>query len=195
MSASERSFACAQDDVNTKVKMKKGLLIALLCIIADQVHKYIMIYIVEMAKFTLNGFPVIESGSKVIKVTEFFNLVMVWNKGVSFGMFNAVEIAAYQPFILILLSLAITIGLLFWLRKATNKWQILGIGLIVGGAVGNVIDRIIYGAVADFFDFHLGLQHWPAFNIADSCICVGVFILVLESFFDIKKKNVSNEKN
>lgn len=169
--------------------MKKGLLIALIAIIADQIHKYIMVYEVEMAKFTLNGFPVIESGSKIIEVTSFFNLVMVWNKGVSFGMFNSAETAVYQPYALIAMALAIVIGLFMWLRKATSKLQIWGLGLIIGGALGNVIDRILYGAVADFFDFHIGGWHWPAFNIADSCICVGVFILVLESFLDIKNKH------
>lgn len=173
--------------------MKKGLLVALLAIIADQVHKYIMIYIVEMAKFSLNGKPVIESGSKVVEVTNFFNLVMVWNRGVSFGMFNHGQVMTFQPLLLSILALVITVLLLLWLKKAKNNLQKTGIGLVIGGALANVVDRILYGAVADFFDFHLGLNHWPAFNIADSCICVGVFILVIESFFDIKDSKEINE--
>ncbi len=169
--------------------MKKGLLIALVCIIADQLQKYYMVYVLQMANFQLNGFPIINSGSKIIQVTPFFNLVMVWNKGVSFGMFNKVEVAQYQPWILTAITLIIVAGLFAWLRRADTKLQIWGLGLIIGGALGNAIDRVIYGAVVDFLDFHWGLQHWPAFNIADSCICVGVFILVLESFFDIKNKH------
>ncbi len=168
--------------------MKKGLLIALIALVADQIHKYYMVYVVEMANLNLNNFPIIESGSKVLKVTDFFNFVMVWNRGVSFGMFNRGSVAQYQPYILIFVSLVIIAGLLYWLRKATNSWQISAIGLVIGGALGNVIDRVIYGAVADFFDFHLGDQHWPAFNIADSCICIGVFILIFESFL-VKKKS------
>lgn len=172
--------------------MKKGLLIALVTLILDQLHKSYMIYVAEMANFTLNGMPIIQSGSKVIEVTSFLNFVMVWNRGVSFGMFNNVQVAPYQPLILITLSIVIVIGLLFWLRKASNCLQVGALGLIIGGAIGNVIDRAIYGAVADFFDFHIADKHWPAFNIADSAICVGVFLLVIDSFFDIRKKHEKN---
>ena len=168
--------------------MKKGFLVALSAIIADQVHKYIMIYVIGMAKFTLNDLPVIKSGASTIEVTPFFNLVMVWNRGVSFGMFNRGEIQAYQPLLLIILSLVIVLALVRWLKKTTVQIQIWGLGLIIGGALGNVIDRAIYGAVADFFDFHLREMHWPAFNIADSCICIGVVILVVESFVDKRIK-------
>lgn len=162
--------------------MKKGLIISAATIFLDQLHKYIMIYVMELPRFMLNNSPIIESGSKNIELTSFFNIVMVWNRGVSFGMFNSGEVAKYQPLLLIALALLIVALLLNWLRKTADNLQIWGIGLIIGGALGNVIDRIMYGAVADFFDFHLGEWHWPAFNIADSCICIGVFILVIESF-------------
>jgi signal peptidase II len=70
-----------------------------------------------------------------------------------------------------------------WLARAESHWLQIGIGLVVGGAIGNVIDRIRFGAVVDFLDFHLGGWHWPAFNIADSAITVGVLFLLTDGLF------------
>jgi len=165
--------------------LKKGLLIAFIALVADQVNKYVMLYIVALPHFFVDNKAIAGSGGRTIEVTNFFNIVMVWNRGVSFGMFNHGEVAAYQPILLTIMALVIVAGLIYWLNKATNNWQIISIGLIIGGALGNVIDRAIYGAVADFYDFHLGERHWPAFNIADSCICVGVAILLIESSFGL----------
>src|ERR1700760_4597960 len=107
--------------------MKKGLLVALIAIIADQLHKYLMIYKLGFGQLAANGLPVTESGHKAMEVTSFFNLVMVWNHGVSFGMLNSGSVAAYQPLMLTGMAIIIIIALLAWLRKAKNKWQILGI--------------------------------------------------------------------
>ncbi len=108
---------------------------------------------------------------------------MVWNRGVSFGLFSQID--ARIP--LIALSLIVAISLTFWHRKSTN-WRIsCGVGMVVGGAFGNVIDRLHYGAVADFFDFHVMNYHWPSFNIADMCIMMGVCLLI---FSEIKQGRV-----
>lgn len=115
-----------------------------------------------------------------IEVTPFFNLVMVWNRGVSFGMFGS---GGLPPWVWVLVSLAIVVALLLWIRRLDRPWTALALGGIVGGAAGNVIDRLRFGAVADFFDFHLGGWHWPAFNIADAGIVVGVAMLMLDAFF------------
>ncbi len=115
-----------------------------------------------------------------ITVTSFFNLVMVWNKGVSFGMFSGME----AKWGLIAMSLVICGFLLKWSKSATSSLQSGIFGLVIGGAIGNVIDRLHYGAVADFFDFHLMGYHWPAFNIADMAIVVGVFALM---WFEMRK--------
>ena len=117
---------------------------------------------------------------RVIPVLPFFNLVMVWNRGVSFGMFGGGAVPAWA---LILLSALIVAMLVAWLRQVDNSWAAVAIGLVIGGAVGNVIDRVIHGAVADFLDFHLGGYHWPAFNLADSAITIGVVLLLAESLF------------
>ncbi len=118
---------------------------------------------------------------RVIEVTPFFNLVLAWNRGVSFGMFSAES--EIGPWLLTGLAVCIMIALAVWLWRATTRLSVVALGMIIGGAAGNVIDRLQYGAVVDFLDFHVAGYHWPAFNVADSAICVGAAILVLESLF------------
>lgn len=110
-----------------------------------------------------------------------FNIVMVWNKGVSFGILN--HNSDYGPLLLIALSLCVTLVFLIWLFRTTSTAQLAGIALVIGGALGNVIDRIRFGAVIDFLDLHVADTHWPAFNVADSCIVVGISLLVVYSVF------------
>jgi len=118
---------------------------------------------------------------RVIPVTFFLNLVMGWNKGVSFGLLN--QDSPYNAWVLSALALAITVGLLIWLARVRRRGLALAIGLVVGGALGNVIDRLRFGAVADFLDFHAFGLHWPAFNVADTGISIGAAIIVLDSLF------------
>jgi signal peptidase II len=121
---------------------------------------------------------------RVIPVTSFFNLVLTWNNGISFGLFN--NGSNLNALILSLLAIAIVIFLIMWLRKSETKRVAIGLGLIIGGAIGNIIDRGLHGAVVDFLDFHINSYHWPAFNIADSCITIGAMILVFDSLFSPK---------
>jgi signal peptidase II len=121
------------------------------------------------------------AGGRVIEVTPFFKLVQVWNHGVSFGMFNHHDNPATQRSILVLLTVAIILGLLQWLKRTEKKRLGFALGLIIGGALGNLLDRFHYGAVADFLYFHLGQYYWPAFNLADSCIVIGVGLILLDS--------------
>lgn len=147
---------------------RTGLTAATLLLIVDQISKWI---ILTQAM----------SPPRVIEVTGFFNLVLAWNRGVSFSLFASD--AAFMPYILSAIALLVTVGLFFWLRRQQNRLAALAIGLVMGGAVGNVIDRLRFGAVVDFLDFHLSGYHWPAFNLADSGITIGVILLLLESFF------------
>lgn len=117
-----------------------------------------------------------------IEITPFFNLVMVWNRGVSFGLFNSGE-AATQAWLLSAFAAALCVVLFLWLRRTHKLIVGLGLGLVLGGAVGNIIDRVRFGAVADFLDFHAFGWHWPAFNVADSAIVVGVGCLLADSLF------------
>ena len=118
-----------------------------------------------------------------IVVTGFFNLVLRGNTGIAFSLLNGEN----ARWFLVALALAIVVGLLIWLRKAENWAMAAGIGLVVGGAVGNVIDRVRLGAVVDFLEFHAAGWAWPAFNVADSAVVGGVGLLLLEGFFRPKE--------
>lgn len=122
-----------------------------------------------------------------IPVLPFFNFVMVWNKGVSFGILN--HETDYGPLFLGVLAVAIIVVFTIWLLRNRNAYQCAAIALVIGGALGNVLDRVRFGAVVDFLDFHAFGWHWPAFNISDSCICIGVFLLIIHSFFFEKSGN------
>jgi signal peptidase II len=119
---------------------------------------------------------------RVIEITPFFNLVMAWNPGISFGFFASDS--PLNAMVLAVLALLIVIILLVWLYRTDRLFIGSAIGMIVGGAIGNVIDRFHYGAVADFLDFHVAGYHWPAFNLADSMITIGAAMIVLDAVFD-----------
>jgi signal peptidase II len=121
-------------------------------------------------------------------VLPFFNIALVWNRGVSFGLLQADT--AQGRWMLILVSLIVTAGLIAWLRQAATRLVALGIGLVIGGAIGNVIDRLNYHAVVDFLDFHAFGYHWYVFNIADAAIVVGVGLLILDAFFGDPSRRV-----
>ena len=123
-----------------------------------------------------------------LAITPFFNLALVWNRGISFGMMASQN----QPMIWVALSAAIAIILLKWLMQTPSPLIACALGGIIGGAAGNVIDRLRFGAVADFLDFHINTLHWPAFNIADSAIVIGVVVLCLESMFTPRHKGYSS---
>jgi signal peptidase II len=116
------------------------------------------------------------------RITEFFDLVRVANRGVSFGLFNnsAADGGGINAIIFSLLAAAIVAALLVWLFRATGYLLPAAIGLVIGGAIGNVADRLRLGSVVDFLDFHLGAWHWPAFNVADAAICIGVGLMLID---------------
>ena len=117
---------------------------------------------------------------ETIEVTSFFNLLLTHNRGVSFGMFPAGSDAGKWG--LIVLALVISGFLIRWLYKSQDLISVIALGMIIGGAMGNVIDRVLIGAVIDFLDFHAFGTHWPAFNVADTAITVGAVTLIFESF-------------
>lgn len=147
--------------------LKVGLPVALVLLVVDQVSKFLLI---DLMAQNPGG----------IEITSFFRLVMVWNSGVSFGMFAGGETTKW---ILIALSLVICAVLVGWLNKTTKRYMGVALGIVIGGALGNIIDRLLYGKVADFFDVDLIFMRWPAFNVADMAIVTGVFVLLLENLF------------
>jgi signal peptidase II len=128
----------------------------------------------QMAQWLV--FPAVAEHGGPIAVLSFFNLVEVWNPGISFGMFNDLT---HGQWLLSALALAITFILLRWLWRTHDKFTSIALALVIGGAVGNTVDRLRYGAVADYLDFHAFGYHWPAFNITDTAICIGVIMLML----------------
>ncbi len=110
-----------------------------------------------------------------------FDLSMVWNKGVSFGMLASDH--ASGPMLLTVVSLVICVLFGFWLYKSVSKFEAVGLAMVIGGAIGNIIDRMRFGAVADFFHAFYGTWSFPAFNIADACITIGVILVLIHGLF------------
>jgi signal peptidase II len=145
----------------------RGLATAAVVVILDQLSKAAV-----LAFFAARGLGDRES------VTSFFNLALTYNRGISFGLFNGG--AGLNALVFSLAAAAIVAVLLYWLSRVVSPFLAVAIGLIIGGAIGNVIDRLRLGAVVDFLDFHVGYLHWPAFNLADSAICIGVAAMLLD---------------
>ena len=118
---------------------------------------------------------------RFVEVTGFFNLVQVCNTGISFGLLPGES--ALKPWLLSAFAVAVVIGLLVWVRRKHSLLLMAGVGLVVGGALGNVVDRLRIGCVIDFVDVHAAGWHWPAFNLADSAITVGVALLIVHGLF------------
>ena len=141
--------------------IKTGLSIALLTIFIDQFSKKWVI-------------AFLEEGSVVLGAH--LNFILVSNTGISFGMFRTEN--SWGPWVLSVISLVIVFFLFLWLRQSRSKLQNYGLGMLIGGAISNVIDRIFYGAVFDFIDLHAFGYHWPTFNLADTAVVCGVFVIL-----------------
>jgi signal peptidase II len=146
-----------------------GLVAAALALFADQGSKFGLLY---GAGF-LHMIP-----GQSIAILPFFNLVMVWNPGVSYGLFAASS--AFGTAVLVLVSLAAVIGLGYWLWGMASLSLAVGVGLVIGGALGNLIDRLVYGRVADFFHFYGFGYDWYVFNVADIAITLGAVAIIYE---------------
>ena len=145
--------------------LRLGLALAAVIVIADRLAKWWAIEALVDEPYGVEILPV-------------FNLILVWNQGISFGMLGG---GAVPPWLLSVVGLAISLVLVLWLRKVETRLLAAAIGLVIGGALGNVIDRFRYGAVVDFLDLHWDDFHWPAFNLADAAISVGVVVLLMDA--------------
>lgn len=165
-----------------KGALSLALTLAAVVLVLDQVSKWVIL-------------TQVMSPPRVVEVTGFFNLVLTYNTGVSFGLFGG-SAAAWKPWALGGIAVAVSAGLLYWLARQPERWLALAIGLIVGGALGNALDRAHQPGVVDFLDFYLAGWHWPAFNLADSAIFLGVGILVFDGLFrePVRSKNRANQK-
>lgn len=156
---------------------RAGLACAIVAVLADQISKYVMVEHVfrpEGVAETPFLSPV------VIDILPVFDLRLSWNQGISFSLFSAD--GSRWP--LLAVTMLITAVLAGWMWRTPRRWLQVGLGLIVGGALGNIIDRASVGAVADFLHVYWRDWHFPTFNIADSCITVGAIIVLLDALFE-----------
>jgi signal peptidase II len=151
-----------------------GLWVALAALILDQAHKVWMIHVYDIA-----------SRGRVA-LTPFLDLVHVINPGISYGLFE--QNRGLGQWMLVAFAVAVAIGLAVWLRRQTRRFRAVAIGLVIGGALGNAIDRPIYGGVVDFFSLHAFGFYWYIFNLADVSIVAGVLGLLYDSSFENRKK-------
>ncbi|HSC07327.1 MAG TPA: signal peptidase II [Steroidobacteraceae bacterium] len=146
--------------------MTRWLALSALIVVADQLTKYAVVH-------TL-------AGGRAIEVTPFFNLVLVFNSGAAFSFLS--DAAGWQRGLFIAIAVIASVWIVFLLRKYPHQRRFaLALSLVLAGAVGNVIDRIVIGAVIDFLDFHALGYHWPAFNVADSAITCGAALLIWDA--------------
>jgi signal peptidase II len=145
-----------------------GALGAVLVIVLDQISKWVILTQVMDPPTTLPILPI-------------FDLVLAWNRGVSFSMLSSD--AAHTPYLLAGFAVLVAAVLGFWLTRVKTSLPAWGLGLVIGGALGNVIDRLRFGAVIDFLYFHYAGWGWPAFTVADSAITVGVGLLLIDGLF------------
>jgi len=163
--------------------LRTGLIFAALLLIADQASKWWILEILELP--TLRNVPVLQFGPFGLDLT------MVWNRGVTFGLFSGG--GAWNHLILAGLALVVSGFLLRWLSRSENRLVTYALGAVIGGAIGNVIDRIRFGAVVDFVDIHAWGWHWFVFNVADAAIVCGVLALVVDALIrpETKRKEAA----
>lgn len=161
--------------------MQRALFLAAVILLGDQLTKWLILGIAAPP----------HQPQFITEVTGFFNLVLTYNTGISFGLFQSAS--AWQAYLLIAINLGVSLALLVWLYKQRVGLMPYAVGLVVGGAIGNAIDRLHQPGVVDFLDFHLAGWHWPAFNVADSAIVCGVILLLADGLFQPGRKGNKGE--
>ena len=173
-----------------------GVLIAVFVVAADQFSKWFILeeifrpaLLEQGAEISDRSIPFIEwlqmpggiFPPVSLEIFSFLNFSMLWNTGISFGFLS--DGAMGGPMALILLAGVITLFFTIWMVRSREWLEVIPLAIVIGGAVGNVIDRLRFGAVADFLDVHYAGWHFPTFNIADACISIGIAILILHGLF------------
>ncbi len=154
--------------------MLKWLWLSVIVVVLDQVTKVLVV----------QNFQYQES----LAVLPLFNLTHVHNYGAAFSFLS--DAGGWQRWMFAGLATLVSLVIVIWIKKldTSERFTALGLALVLGGAIGNLVDRIYYGYVIDFLDFYLGKNHWPAFNVADIAISLGVVALIILSFFDKKRE-------
>ncbi|MBR2440697.1 MAG: signal peptidase II [Lentisphaeria bacterium] len=154
-----------------------SLAFAVFFFILDQVTKELVVRLMTL-------------GDRKVIIAGFFNLTSVRNNGAAWNMF------AGKQWFLLLVSFAVMAGIIFFFKKLTCNYRerVFAILLLCSGIVGNCVDRLFRNEVVDFLEFHLGRFYWPSFNVADSCICVGVFLFVISSLIRPEPEEEKKDK-
>lgn len=152
--------------------LRAGIVAALVALVLDQATKLWLLFVFELGR------------RGAVQVTPFFDLVLAWNTGISYGWFQ--QDGPIGAAVLLGFKVIAVIALAIWMARSKTRLATIGLGLIIGGAIGNAIDRAAYGAVVDFALFHIQwggkTLNWYVFNIADAAIVVGVAALLYDSF-------------
>ena len=148
----------------------RWLAVTIIIVFADQLTKQLIVH--NMALY------------ERIEILPFFNLFYIHNLGAAFGFLS--DQPGWQRWFFSIVTTAVSLGILVWLTnvKASQKMLIIALVFVLGGAIGNLIDRVMFGYVIDFIDWHAYGYHWPSFNIADMAISFGAFLLILDSFIN-----------
>lgn len=169
--------------------MRKTLktFLAILGIVAlDQIAKGILLLLITGSAFVWGpAWSVIPVPYLMARVTNFFNIVFTWNPGTAFSLFRTLGDNA--PLIMIIATGVIIALLLYYLIMRCKHYECTPLILIIGGALGNLVDRLRFGAVIDFLDFHIGGAHWPSFNIADAFITIGILVYILNWWMERRR--------
>lgn len=160
--------------------VKVGAISALIVFMIDRISKW---WFIDIFYLPNKG---------VVEILPIFDVVMVWNRGVSFGFLSAN--GDFGRWALIGLNLIIVGVLIYWLKSAKNFLLSAAIGLVIGGAFGNIYDRVKFGAVADFFQFHWNEWYFAVFNVADSFIFIGAVLLIFNSTFGADAKDQDKQE-
>jgi len=158
--------------------LRVGLLIAAGIFGADRVTKWVAVDVRDFATDPVVAGP-------------FLNFILRWNPGVSFGMFQTN--AEFVQWLLAAFAVVVSIAMAVWLSRTNSRLLAVALGLVIGGALGNAPDRILWGAVADFIDFHIGDWHWFVFNIADAAVVVGFGLILLDGLFAGKSRSIKGD--
>jgi signal peptidase II len=156
-----------------------GVVVALTVLILDQITKMWILFVFDLP----------ERGR--VAILPFIDFVMVWNRGISYGLLQ--QEGLFGWLVLLAVTIAAVVFLGIWLRRERSRLSAFAIGLILGGAIGNAIDRVAYGAVADFVLFHVGSFQWYVFNIADAAIVVGVVLLLYGALGRDERSSVGHD--
>ena len=170
-----------KDDLKPLQTGLQWLWLTIIFLVADQVTKYLAVNYIQP--------------HETIEVMPFFNLVIRYNPGAAFSFLA--DAGGWQVFFFATISAVVSLGIIYWMYTipAKNRWLSIALALILAGAIGNLIDRLMLGEVVDFIDWYYGSYHWPTFNVADSVILLGAAMMLLDGYVNPEEKSKTDKES